>query len=583
MLQQKLVLTLVALTATWIISSGQDTTRGLIIRDNKPTATGRVHALVVGVSDYKYIPKLQYADVDALDFYNYLRQSYPSDSAFIRRFLNGEATRDAIAEHLYTITDNAKKGDKVYIYLSGHGDIEHLTKTDNSLFLLGGTPEKNYLRKTEYIDLNLLRHFFAAWQEQEVKTILIVDACHAGALSGGEHGRTNTLLSLQQNWKNEIKLLSCQPNELSLEGQRFGGGRGLFSYYLTLGLRGMADKDKNKTVSLLELETFLRDSVAFYSDQNQLPDTHGDRKFQVSQYQDRVLKIAKTMLAKKLPLYDDRLDTKSGEKDVIAGLITNEKLLGIYHQFALAVEENRLMAPATNCAMHYFRLFSKDSAHQHVVGLLKTKLLDATQAGFYALTERMYNDDFSGIPEAFLDKLLAETSACLELYNQNHYSYNKLLARQEFLASCKRTFHLDASFRTDQYAALLRDEIATLKKAVQADPMQPYLYLRMADYALYTSQFNLAVDQLKQYVSFLPRDEYAYNKLGMAYTAMGRYQEAYDQFKNSVRMNNRFGKGYYNLYVVCTKMNKAAEAAENLRLATQLGYSPAIPKNEDSH
>jgi tetratricopeptide (TPR) repeat protein len=195
----------------------------------------------------------------------------------------------------------------------------------------------------------------------------------------------------------------------------------------------------------------------------------------------------------------------------------------------------------------------------------------------------MYNDDFGAIPEAFLDKLIAETSACLQLYNQNQYSYNKLLARQEFLASCKRTFHLDASFRTDQYAALLRDEIATLKKAIQADPMQPYLYLRQGDYALYTSQFSLAIDNFKQYVSFLPNDEYAYNKLGMAYVAMGKHQEAFEQFQKAVKMNKRFGKGYYNLYVVCTKMNKSTEAAGYLTLATQHGYSPALPKNEDSH
>ncbi len=560
----------------------QDNSRGVTIKNTGTTTqTGHTHALIVGVSEYKNLPKLQYADVDAKDFYSYLRQTFPADSGNMKYFLNSEATREAIADHLYNITEKAKKGDKVYIFLSGHGDIEHLTKTDNSLFLLAESPNKNYLRKTEYIDLNLLRDFFNAWQENDIKTIFIADACHSGALSGGEQGRNNTLLSLQQNWKNEIKLLSCQPNELSLEGLRFGGGRGLFSYYLTLGLRGLADKDNNKTVSLLELDNFLRDSVAFYSDKSQLPATQGDLRFSLSQYQESSLSIAKTMLNKKIPLYDDRLAVRAGAKDVVGEMIVDENWKQAYQQFALAVKQNRLIKPQSNSALYYYQLFSKDSSQKNIAALLKGKLIEASQKRFYELTEKMYDDNFGTIPAIYIENVLQETDACIQLLNKDQYSYNKLLARKAFLESCKKTYYLDASARQDQYSAMLRQEIKALQEAIKLDPMQPFLYLRIGDYALYLSDFATAVSNYQQYQQFLPNDEYSYNKLGMAFTAQGKFQDAYNQFQKSIKINSRFAKGYYNLYVVCTKMGKTDEASGYAKLANQYGKFKDLQNTQD--
>ena len=35
--------------------------------------------------------------------------------------------------------------------------------------------------------------------------------------------------------------MSCQPNEYSIEGEQWGGGRGAFSYHLVDALYGLAD------------------------------------------------------------------------------------------------------------------------------------------------------------------------------------------------------------------------------------------------------------------------------------------------------------------------------------------------------
>lgn len=561
---------------------GQTTAKGIPTANAIQAPKGKSFALVVGISDYKNLPKLKYADVDAKDFYNYITQAAQIDSVNAKCFVNGEASRETIVEHLYWITEHAKQDDKVYIYLSGHGDIEHLTKTDNSLFLLTESPQKNYLRKTEYVDLNLLKEFFNTWQEENIKTILIVDACHSGGLSGGDQGRSNTLISLQQNWKNEIKLLSCQANEVSIEGEKFGGGRGLFSYYLTLGLRGLADKDNNKTITVLELDNFIRDSVSFYSDQTQLPISNGDLRYKLSDYNDNTLKVAKLMLQNKtISKPDDRLAMKGVKKDPIADIITNAEWQDKYQSFLNAVKQNKLIKPENDCAIYYYQLFKNEASMQSVAGMLKSKLLEASQKRFYLLTDRMYDDNFGYMPALYIENVLKETIVCLTLLDAKHYSYNKLMARKAFLESCKRTYYLNALTNRSQYIASLKSEVTALEAALLLDPIQPYLYLRIGDYAMHINEFDKAISNYLQYQKFLPKDEYTYNKLGLAYLSINKLQPAYDQFTLSININPRFANGYYNLYQTCTKMGKTAEASGHATMASKYGKFPDLEDKRD--
>lgn len=80
--------------------------------------------------------------------------------------------------------------------------------------------------------------------KKKTKIIIIADACHSGKLAGFSiNGAQITNSNLARQIANEVKILSCQPNEYSLEGNQWGGGRGVFSYHLVNGLYGMADQD----------------------------------------------------------------------------------------------------------------------------------------------------------------------------------------------------------------------------------------------------------------------------------------------------------------------------------------------------
>jgi tetratricopeptide (TPR) repeat protein len=169
------------------------------------------------------------------------------------------------------------------------------------------------------------------------------------------------------------------------------------------------------------------------------------------------------------------------------------------------------------------------------------------------------------------------------LLDKNHYSYHKLAARKAFLESCKRTYYLNTDKKPAQYMSTLKDEIKILEEAIKTDPMQPYLYLRIGDYALNTNDTEKAISNYITYQQFLPKDEYAYNKLGLAYLATNKLDKAFEQFEKSIKINPKFAKGYYGLYKVSMQQGKTAEAAYYAKLANTYGKFPDLQDNRDMY
>ncbi|MEI8279429.1 MAG: caspase family protein [Bacteroidota bacterium] len=237
-------------------------TKGLSTATN-PTeaANGKTYGLIIGISKYKNpaIPALQFADKDAIEFRDFLISS-GIDSNNITLLTNENATDGNILTELDNICSNkAQKGDKVFFYFSGHGDVESKVITNDGYLLPYDAPRSVYAISA--ININILQTYIATLSAHGVQAILITDACHSGNLSGGLEGMKNISGVLKTQWKDEVKILSCQSGELSLEGKQWGNGRGLFSYELINGMAGLADRNKDGKVSLFELNRYLMDKV----------------------------------------------------------------------------------------------------------------------------------------------------------------------------------------------------------------------------------------------------------------------------------------------------------------------------------
>ncbi|MFN8290468.1 MAG: caspase family protein [Chitinophagaceae bacterium] len=229
-------------------------------------ATGNTYAVIVGISSYETpgIGRLDYAHRDAEAFAGFLESkaggAVPHEN--IRLLVNQQATYAAIYDALYWLMDTCKKDDLVYFYFSGHGDVENNTIYKLGFLLAVNTPRSNYINNAIRIqDLNDIANTLSV--QKGTRVILITDACHSGDLAGNSN-RGNFLVGdqLRSVKGNEIRITSCGPDQLSNEDEGWGGGRGVFSYYLVKGLEGLADYSKDQAVTLDEIRNYLAAALA---------------------------------------------------------------------------------------------------------------------------------------------------------------------------------------------------------------------------------------------------------------------------------------------------------------------------------
>ncbi len=128
------------------------------------------------------------------------------------------------------------------------------------------------LRSRDVVDI-------ASEYGRERKVIMFLDACHSGGT--GQDLATRGQLSVAQinEFYEEIgkensfivTMTASSKGEESLEGERFGGGHGVFTYYLGVGLSGAANSDLNQYITLGELYQFTRKKVREATNDKQSP------------------------------------------------------------------------------------------------------------------------------------------------------------------------------------------------------------------------------------------------------------------------------------------------------------------------
>ena len=268
-------------------------------------AKGKIYAIIIGISNYmdENIKDLKFAHKDAKIFADYLTSkaggSVPSDH--IKLLTEDRATSASIYAAIDETFQKVTANDLVYFYFSGHGDVE------GGLYKLGfllayNTPFKNYYTNAVRIeDINRMANTMSV--EKNVSVILITDACHSGKLVGSDNrGTALAGEQLSKAEKNEIRLASCEPEQKSQEGEVWGGGRGVFSYYLINGLQGLADMPDREGVddgiiTLLELKLYLAQKVpsdvASINSEEQIPVASGKDLTPIAIVNDSILGVVK--------------------------------------------------------------------------------------------------------------------------------------------------------------------------------------------------------------------------------------------------------------------------------------------------
>ncbi|HPT28474.1 MAG TPA: caspase family protein, partial [Bryobacteraceae bacterium] len=272
------LLAITALAATLPAQTpAQRQQRDLRYEDEKPPGTAkpasttipRSYALIIGVAQYQNLAaeaQLKYSERDAEAIYSILIS--PEGGNFraenVHKLVGPRATlanvRKEIEQWLPSVT---KDDDRVLIYFAGHGfvyqGVGYLAPYD---FNASRIAQSGY-------PMDELGRVFGSVIKGKWK-VLLTDSCHSGAITPAEDAAymNKRLLDLS---KSLFSLTASRDRERSFESPDWGGGHGIFTYYVVKGLEGMADENGDGVVTADELAEYVRRNVREASGGQQNP------------------------------------------------------------------------------------------------------------------------------------------------------------------------------------------------------------------------------------------------------------------------------------------------------------------------
>ena len=227
-------------------------------------AQGKTYAIVVGISDYKLLSDktgdLRFADRDARQVVAFLRSKIGGNipGSHVQLLTNQHATRSRIKQALESFR-RAKPGDRVLLYFSGHGLADSFVPYDAR----PGNPR------------SLLTHrdIKTAFRRSSASTKLcIADACLSGSMTQTRQPDPAPA-DLGVDDGNVAMLLASRATQFAIESRRLTGGA--FTYYLLLGLKGRADRNADRTVTIRELHQYVSPQVRRATRGRQTPVFYG--------------------------------------------------------------------------------------------------------------------------------------------------------------------------------------------------------------------------------------------------------------------------------------------------------------------
>ena len=206
-------------------------------------AEARIYLLSVGISDYPGTQNdLRLPHNDAATMQWLYKENKQAKTVLL---MNDKATVSNVKIALKNMAAKATANDICVFFFSGHGVKGGFVCYDGFL---------------TYADV---ASALSACKSNN--KMVFADACFSGAI------RDNSGVSAKyDSWNHNIMLfLSCRSNEVSIETPKMTNG--FFTYALQHGLRGGADKNKDRTITAKELFDYVSAKVKKESNNRQHP------------------------------------------------------------------------------------------------------------------------------------------------------------------------------------------------------------------------------------------------------------------------------------------------------------------------
>lgn len=260
-----------------------------------------VHALIVGVSDYKEINDLNYAEDDAILMGEIVETLFP-EADTIAVLTNEDATGFKIQKGLYSISKNIQEGDLFIFYFSGLGDaVSNVIDGEESYLLSHDAPVSREYALGGAVSFSFINKVLQKFTEKGAEVWMITDACCSGKVIN-QNGAAATMAMLNTGFNYTTKFVSCMAHELSLEDDTLK--HGVFTYFLAKALLGAADTDDVPgELTADEIDHYLKQNVRKHTDSKQTPRVYTSNEFK------SIISINEEM-TKKLESLEEENDTR---------------------------------------------------------------------------------------------------------------------------------------------------------------------------------------------------------------------------------------------------------------------------------
>jgi tetratricopeptide (TPR) repeat protein len=513
---------------------------------------GQTYALLIGISKYKRADlNLQFADADATVFSQLLESQrgggIPPENLTL---LTDEKASLAAVRLAFQdlLKRRAGKDDTVVILVAGHGTVD-----GSDAYILTYDADPQDLKSTA-LPMTELTALFDGQLKKVGRVLLFTDVCKAGVIGSIRSVKVNeNVQQLAGAGGSLLGLLASRPNELSLEGPQFGGGHGVFSYFVVKGLEGEADADKNGVVDADELIEYVRTQVRAATGRKQTPTEFGafDNSMKLSDIKKPGINIARFpilfdslhgqpwYLASNEPAFPDTEDLTRFNDAIARGRILPDQPANAFD--ALQVLKPQVSADRYIEISNQLRIALEARAQEVLLRYLSGDQNPQTQQEFAQGARYM---------EAA--RTLTKESLFLE-------------GRQDFFSG--RAMLFDKKFA---------DAAGLIEQAVRIDPGAAYAYNALGIAYLEQAQYDQAIPAFRDAFRRAPHWSYPLHNQALAYIEKGELQPAIRLYRQAMKITPQYSYLPYNLGLVYQRLRRRSDAEVEYRKA--IAISPAEPE-----
>jgi tetratricopeptide (TPR) repeat protein len=480
-----------------------------------PPEIPRSYALVIGIAKYRNLTReqqLEYSERDAEAIYSTLIS--PEGGNFkaenVHKLIGSDATVAAMRLELEDwLPAVAKRDDRVLVYFAGHGFVK-----DGMPYLAPYDLDPADITHTGYA-MSALGDAFGGKIAAKWK-VLIADACHSGAIQPGPDFQAinKSLVDVNQS---VFTLTASRDREASFESADWGGGHGIFTYYVVKAMEGAADGNRDGIVTADEIADYVRRNVREATNGAQNPTSERasfDPNMLLAYVPSNAAPSAPTAPKFGTFVFETNMDGVE--------VFVDDRSVGI-------IDKGKpLRLPGLRPGVHVIKAvkhgYEPDGPREEIIypgheSTVTVRILTA---------RRRRADAHDALNRG------------VELYNKGDSpNYRQAVSALETALRIEPTFSQAALFLARAHNALFEEELARkyFKLAIEMDP--DYLEARasFAAMLLDLNDADEAIRQLNLVVQRDPKNAQAFYFLAHAFRLKGSFRESIDAARKSMHLN----------------------------------------------